>query len=439
MFSITNFFTQLVYKILTWFFTLEFGVFSLISGFPSSLPETPEDFTPVLRFAVCSDIHLQGEENLHSQHYRQMFDELYEYADAQDYSKLDAIITAGDMVNTGSDEEYEQFIGITSEGIREGTQFLCVLGNHEFIKYRDYDPKIGYEKYKKYVCEDVDRHLVINGFHFILTSYSDDARTFTSKKGWMKAELDKAVADRRDMPVFCIQHPQPFNTVYGSVNWGDFDIKTVYKNYPQVVDFSGHSHYSTTDPRSIWQGSFTSIGTGSTACLMSNLNLISGDEDVPGESATVWIVEADADGNVRLKLLDIPENRFFEKNEYYLTGLSKVTKRTHTWGVLKKQDTAPVFPEGSKVSTEKNEDGTVNLLFPDAECYWGAEDYKVTVSRGLKNIYEKTYFSNYVRTVKNGMSINIGSLEPGEYSVKIVPVSPYAKTGKALTGTVEIV
>jgi hypothetical protein len=33
--------------------------------------------------------------------------------------------------------------------------------------------------------------------------------------------------------------------------------------FPNAVAFSGHSHYSLTDERSIWQGAFTSLGTSS--------------------------------------------------------------------------------------------------------------------------------------------------------------------------------
>ncbi|MGN1347473.1 MAG: hypothetical protein ACI4VI_00895, partial [Acutalibacteraceae bacterium] len=29
---------------------------------PSEMPKTPEDFTPTLRFMVCSDIHINGKE-----------------------------------------------------------------------------------------------------------------------------------------------------------------------------------------------------------------------------------------------------------------------------------------------------------------------------------------------------------------------------------------
>jgi hypothetical protein len=67
------------------------------------------------------------------------------------------------------------------------------------------------------------------------------------------------------LPFFFFQHPHPKNTCYGSWAWGR-DNGSATKNlsaYSNAVAFSGHSHYSLTDERSIWQGSFTSLGTSS--------------------------------------------------------------------------------------------------------------------------------------------------------------------------------
>jgi len=62
-----------------------------------------------------------------------------------------------------------------------------------------------------------------------------------------------------------VQHPHPKDTCYGSWAWGhDKGIVTkTLSAYPNAIAFSGHSHYSLTDDRSIWQGSFTSVGAGS--------------------------------------------------------------------------------------------------------------------------------------------------------------------------------
>ena len=443
MFSFTNFFAQFMSKFLTGFFTLEFSIFSLFGGVGKELPKTPDDFTPVLRFAVCSDVHLSGETEtdegkMHAEHFDKMLKGVYAYSDKCEYNKLDAVMVVGDMTGRGQPAQYEQFNSILNDNLRDGTEKLIILGNHEFIDYRDYDPTIGYDMFKQYVRDNVDDHRVINGYHFIGVSYADDAKTFNGKTQWLKSEIKKAVADTGDKPVFVYQHPQPFNTVYGSVNWGSFEMKTALVGFPQVVDFSGHSHYTATDPRSIWQGSFTAIGTGSTAALMGNLNYISGDQDAPGESGSCWVVEVDADGNIRLQLYDIVNNKFFDRNEYYLSDVAKQSAHKYTWGNLKSLDTAPVFPDGAQISASRNDDGNVILSFPDADCFWGAENYKVTVKNGSSEAYAGTVISNYVRTVSDGMTVDLGNLAAGSYKVSIAPYSPYAKAGKVLEGTIEI-
>lgn len=58
-------------------------------------------------------------------------------------------------------------------------------------------------------------------------------------------------------------HNQPENTSYGSEDWGDKNLDSVFSKYPNVIDFSGHVHYSLLDERSIWQGAYTVINTQS--------------------------------------------------------------------------------------------------------------------------------------------------------------------------------
>lgn len=62
---------------------------------------------------------------------------------------------------------------------------------------------------------------------------------------WLKEEMAKAqkTIQKTDF-VFLHQHIK--DTVYGSQEWGTQDsakINAVLKEYPQVITFSGHSHY----------------------------------------------------------------------------------------------------------------------------------------------------------------------------------------------------
>ena len=66
-------------------------------------------------------------------------------------------------------------------------------------------------------------------------------------------------------PFFYFQHPHLKNTCYGPWAWGhdNGEAPQVLSAYPNAVAISGHSHYTLTDERSIWQGAFTALGASS--------------------------------------------------------------------------------------------------------------------------------------------------------------------------------
>lgn len=414
-----------------------FGIYSLVGGLCKTPPAVPSDFTPVVRFAVCSDIHVDGDpEQANAKRFENLFTDSYAYASSQDYKALDAVLVVGDMTNRGVEEEYKMLNAITSRSVKDGTQVLYCLGNHEFAAYRSTDVTEGYKVYKEFICEDVDTHTVINGYHFIGVSYASDSKTFEGKTEWLEAEIQKAVADTPDKPIFVFQHPHPTMTVFGSINWSSLEIKKVLMKYPQVIDFSGHSHYAANDPRSINQTSFTSVGTGALKVLMGDLDYISGSQNASEESACFWIVEADKDGNVVLKLYDAVSRRFYDDVEYYLPNVTKSKTKYYSWNNLKSLDTAPVFPENACVSTSIDENGDTVLSFTNAEGYFAPESYRITVKSGTKEVWSDAVISSYVRADLTETRVNLGKLDSGEYTVKITPCSPYSKAGKPLTTTI---
>lgn len=435
----SNFFAQLVAKALT----SVFGFIFLLTGTKNPQTteiKTPDDFMPVLRFVVCSDIHLDGDETQEAAvRFGNLFGDMYAHSENCGYKNLDAVIVAGDFTGAGEEKEYQVYNKIVAENIKEGTQLLTVLGNHEFIAYRDVDATVGYDVYKKFVHEDVDRDVVINGYHFICVSYDDNGKTFSGKMQWLDERLRNATAEDPTKPVFVIQHPHPAFTVYGSVNWGDFSTRTVLSRYPQVISFSGHSHYASNDPRSVWQGEFTAVGTGSLSAFMGNLNYIEGDQDAPGKSGGAWLVECDANGNVSMKLYDIENRMFFDNIDYYFTNLSDKTKRTYNWHNQQALDTAPQFPENAAVTSYVDENGDTVITFPEAEGYYEAENYKITVrNEKNKTVYEKTVISEYVRATDDDVTVNLGKLENGSYTVRVTSYSPYALQGGTLNNKITV-
>lgn len=435
-----NFFSQLIFKFLSALLSLTFSFTNIGSNLaPDEVMRTPEDFTPVLRFIVCSDIHLDGDEKQQAAiRFANLFNDMYDYAESCEYQNVDAIIVAGDFTGGGAEKEYQIFNKIVEENKKDETQILTILGNHEFIDYRDVDASVGYDVYQQYVNENVDTDVVINGYHFIGVSYDPNGKTFSGKTQWLDDQLAKATAEDPDKPIFVYQHPHAFMTVYGSVSWSDLDIRNVLNKYPQVVDFSGHSHYSASDPRSVWQGEFTAVGCGSLSAFMGNLNYIEGDEDAPGNSGGAWLVECDAQGNVSMKLYDIENRMFFSDIDYFFTDLSNASNRTYSWTQQESRDTAPMFPEDASVTSYMDENSDTVITFPEAKGYYPAENYKITVSKGLKTVYDKTVISEYVRATDDDVCVNLGQLLSGEYKVKIVAYSPYAKEGQTIIQTIKV-
>ncbi len=430
--SVNNIFSQAMSK------TITAGIGALFTASRVKNPgkgkrlSAGDSFKPVLRFAACSDIHLNGEADQEAAvRFTKLFDVCYKYSEQSDsYKGFDAVMVAGDFTGGGDDKEYAVYTEIARNNLREGTQLLTVLGNHEFIRYRDTDATVGYEVYKKHVSSEVDTHKIINGFHFIGVSYDDDGKNFVKKLDWLRTQLDEAVKDNAVKPIFVYQHPHPFATVYGSINWGNTDLRKVLGEYPQVVDFSGHSHYSPSDPRSVWQGAFTAVGCGSLSAFMGNLNYIEGDKDAPGKTGGFRLVEVDADGNILIKLYDIENDSFFDDCEYYITDAVSTGNRNYTWHKQKSLDTPVLFPADAGATMKLSDDNTIILSFPEARGFYPAENYKVTVRSAEKGIvFAKTLISGYVSVDSSEKSVEIGKLGRGDYKVEIIAYSPYAKRG----------
>lgn len=429
------YFHQAISKIITLAFAGLFGIYSIASGIKEVKIEKPENFEPVLRFAVCSDVHLSNEEGgiKNAEKFRKLFSTAYEFSKNESYTELDAVLVAGDFTDGGKAEEYEIYRDLTKECVKDGTELLTVMGNHEHIEYRDTTtPEKAIEVFKEYVSDEVDFHKVIKGYHFIGVSYDGNGKEeFKTKLDWLKAELDKAIEDTGDKPIFVVQHPHPALTVYGSVNWANMDIRLVLKDYPQVVDFSGHSHYAANDPRSIHQSTFTAIGCGGITGAMGNLSYISGDAYGDGESATYWLVEVDEKGDVRLRLYDVVSDCFFDDIDHFLKDAGNKKRRAYTFNRMMALDTDPTFPDGAEISA-KSENGEVSISFPEASGYYRAENYKIALSRNGEVVENKVVLSDYTRAVDLEKTVNFGKLEAGQYTVKIYSFSPYARRGETL-------
>lgn len=252
---------------------------------------------PNLKFGVVSDIHVRRIGGPEVRGSTATFRHTLEWFRDQG---VDAVMIAGDMADFGMVDELEAvadaWYGVFPDGkALDGRRVekVFVLGNHDhhgFLygngyaqrKYPDeaerwkhvlradikgHWQRIFHEDYSRFYRKD------IKGYPF-LGAHWDDGTGVETKHGHgydafgvgLKEFLDaKGGTLDPALPFFYVQHPHPKDTCYGSWAWGHDNgkVTATLSKFPNAVVFSGHSHYSLTDERSIWQGAFTSVGTSS--------------------------------------------------------------------------------------------------------------------------------------------------------------------------------
>jgi hypothetical protein len=194
-------------------------------------------------------------------------------------------------------------------------------------------------------------------------------------------------------------------------------------DFPQVIDFSGHSHVPINDPRSIHQRHFTCLGTGS----MSYFELDEFDKHYgtcpPGKEncAQMLIVEADAEGRVRIYPYDVLTDNFFpfvwEIDEPWNPDSFKYTDARY------KTTDAPWF-ENAEITISDITDKGFKVTFPQAKVKSEyVNDYKVVIKDAdgviikTKKLWSEYYFYNMPET----LSVDFDDLKSDtEYEVSVI-------------------
>ncbi len=272
--------------------------------------DSDEPPSVVLRFAAMSDIHLNGSPaQAEYKRFQQSLDFMYDYVAGQSYKNFDLLLVAGDMTDYGVENELQAFRSIVDDKLKDNTQKLFIMGNHEF--YNNDPNEVAQQRWEDITGESKNSHKVVNGYHFIGVS-PNSGYDFNYIKNWLDNEIQVAITDSPDKPIFVTQHHHIEGTVYGSADWGTNQITDILSKYPQVVNFSGHSHYPINDPRSIHQANFTSLGCGTLSYYELEGGMVYGPYPPGnGNAAQFWIVEVYGDNSIVFKAYDLITEQFF--------------------------------------------------------------------------------------------------------------------------------
>ena len=394
-----------------------------------TLPEAPADFVPSVRFAVYTDTHNENE------NVDDAFETLYKlYDNDETYKGIDAVFGLGDFTSIGGEDDFKNYVDTVKKYEREETQIINILGNHE-MKNKD-----ACDLFRKHFGYEPNTVHEINGFTFICLSGSPHITEWTypvKDLKWAAEQLEAAEAKANGKPIFVMQHPHNFGTVYGSAVWCTPQTNVVWAGHSNVINFSGHSHFPMNDPRSINQSTYTSIGVGAMARFELDKNYVVGQHpDGYDTAAELCIVEADEAGRVKITGYDLNSDTVF--CEYFIEDTSDSPAFAYTYKNMKAHDSVPVFPKDSAAAAAKSEDGEWVLSFNEAKSNFIVHHYniKITDENG-KKVLKDTFIDDYfVIDGDDTADFRIGSdtLESGKkYKAEITAVSAYhLKSDKAI-------
>lgn len=391
----------------------------------------------VLRFAAMSDIHINGSSTqTENKRFRQALDFMYSYSDGQDYKNFDLLLVAGDMTNYGYENELNAFKAVVDEKLKEGTEKLFVMGNHEY--YNNGPTAESQERWENITGETKNSHKVIDGYHFIGVS-PNDTSDFQYAATWLEDEIKKAIEEDPDKPIFVTQHFHISNTVYGSADWGTASLTSVLNKYPQVVNFSGHSHYPINDPRSIMQTKFTSLGCGTLSYYELEKGMVYGPFP-PGNSnaAQFWVVEIYSDNSVAFKPYDLITSQFFPV-DYRIKNPKSTDTFIYTAERANNAD-KPSFPSKAKLEVSEVKDSTAKLVFDHAVDSEMVHSYRYnfyTTSDNKLSTSFSTFSDFFYLDRPEKMTYIVTGLKPGtDYKLEITAIDSYGKESEnTLTAT----
>ena len=392
---------------------------------------------PNVTFGVLSDVHLNkpGDEDT-------LLKALAYFRD----NGADGVMIAGDIADTGHIEQIERAAKCFWHTFPDGkatdgrhVEQLWVYGNHDVGGWgwqRGKDDaylKSTAIRYGNNRAEVWER--IFHEPYSPIWAKTVKGYTFVGAHWGNEKDLDaflQANADRLNLkngkPFFYAQHPHPANTVQGPWAWGnDRGVATrALEKYPNAVSFSGHSHYSITDERCIWQGKFTSVGTGSLRYIFSQYWRDNGENHNGVVKQMRMLPEHTGRQGMLVKVYD--DRIVFVRREFVhgeslgpdwvvpLDGSCPMAFEPRSAKVI-----APAFPSGAKVEVSrangKDRRGKatdqITVRFPAAcpSATSRVHDYEVTALAyhedvdypvATKRVLSESYFLPPTREAKSG-------------------------------------
>lgn len=314
---------------------------------------------------------------------------------------VDMILFAGDIGDLGTRFAFQTYMAAIEEVFGADKPIVqTILGNHDYWNKNAFTAINHLKAFEEITSQSPWTHYVVNGYHFIGASpnYGSMQRGYRITAKWLGRELEKASADSDGKPIFVMTHNHPVSTCYGSGEWGDKTLNRILEKYPNVINLSGHTHYSLLDERAIWQGAYTVINTQSLSYTELEEGKVNGTIP-PNANATPmgYIMEFKTDQILLRRMNFADGNMGYEEKQAMQWSFSLPYKNDGKYGFEKrKAKNAPPKLYSTKGTASRNTDKVI-LTFAAGTDDDFVHSYKVVTDD--KDI--KYFFSDFYNGIEN--------------------------------------
>lgn len=395
---------------------------------------------PLLRVGIVSDAQAMPNNSLGIRNFRKALSILQE-------KDIDLLMDAGDVSETGDSNTWKEYMQVFKDAYpnqEERPEYLITMGNHDYYgSGSDEEHRQSFNQI--FEKPETNEHRVIGGYHFLnITSYDSRSQYTAEDLNWLDSEIQKAIEDAPDQPVFVIGHPHATDTVYGSsTGWGNSQLNNVFNKYEQVVYFSGHSHYPLDDERSIYQNLYTAIGTSS----MNYLEMEQGKDqgihpDGVWDNAQIQYMEIYSD-RIEIERIDLINERQI-KDKWVLQLPLKRDTFTYTPDRADSRK-APEFGPDAKITVDEAGGSYCRLTFTQAQHEDFTHSYRIkavekNTGKTAKNITIFSDFYNGIQDMKPEFTYTLYGLKSNtEYTIEISGIESFGKEGNPIRTEVKTV